>query len=77
MKYFMDDDIIRPHKLPEKWAFQMRQIIYLTSVIRGNTINSMFNDIYRNLEGRQLHFGAWLQHHFSYTREICVMISSS
>lgn len=52
MKYSMDDDIIHPHKLPEKWAFQMRQIIYLTSVIRGNTINSTFNDIDRNLEGR-------------------------
>ena len=36
----MNDDIIHPRKLLEKWAFQ-RQIIYLTSVIRGNTINNV------------------------------------
>ena len=61
----MDDVTIHLHKLLEKWAFPMRQVIYLTYVIRGTSINNMLNDIYRHLEGRYLHFGAQLQYHFS------------
>lgn len=55
----------------------MRQIIYLTYVIRGDSINNTLNDIYRSLEGGDFHFGAGLLCYFSSIKEICVMVNSS
>lgn len=54
----MGDITVIPHKLLEKQAFQMRQKIYLTYVIRGDSINNVVNNIYRSPEGTYFHFGA-------------------